>query len=117
MIPANSTPEKRGLSPVLFLLLFTASAAPLSAQTTKYQAEQSRLYQEAEAARKAKGIPYSDALSAKYPAAAFQPVTIQKVAPGGNVAIALAGKIPAGVTILSEKDGAVLSGATTSGTS
>ncbi|HEY7658521.1 MAG TPA: hypothetical protein VH881_16785 [Burkholderiales bacterium] len=117
MIPANSTPEKRGPSPVLFLLLCTASAAPLSAQTTKFQADQHRLYQEAEAVRKAKGLRDIDALLEKYPPAAFQPVTIQKVAPGGSAAIALTGTIPAGVTILSEKDGAVLSGATVSGTS
>jgi hypothetical protein len=118
MIPMNSTPRIRGLSPVLLLLLCAASAAPLSAQTTtKFQAELRRLNQEAEAVRKAKGLPYDEALSAKYPAAAFQPVKIQKVAPGGTVAIALAGRIPPGVTILSEKDGAVLSGATISGSS
>ena len=117
MIAADSTPERRGLPLVLFLLLCTASAAALSAQTTKFQAEQHRLHQEADAARKAKGLPLNDALSQKYPAATFQQVKIQKVAPGGSVAIALAGRIPAGVTILSEKDGADLSGATISGTS
>lgn len=117
MIPADNTSEKPGLSPVLFLLLCTASAAALSAQTTKFQAEQHRLYQEAEAARKAKGLPLNDALAAKYPPVTFQQVKIQKVAPGGSVAIALAGRIPAGVTVLSERDGAVLSGAAISGTS
>lgn len=41
----------------------------------------------------------------------FQPVKVQKVLPGGSLSIALAGQIPAGATILSDRDGAVLAGA------
>jgi hypothetical protein len=46
-----------------------------------------------------------------------QPVKVQKIAPGGAVSVALAGKIPQGVTILSNRDGAVLSGVTLTGSS
>jgi hypothetical protein len=84
------------------------------AQSTKFAADQGRLHQEAVAARKVKGVDLDDALAAQYPAAQFQPVTVQKVAPGGSVSVTIAGKFPAGVTVLSERDGAVLSGQTLS---
>jgi hypothetical protein len=44
-------------------------------------------------------------------------VNVQKVLPGGSVAIALTGKIPAGATILSDRDSAVLSGGLPTATS
>lgn len=97
------------LVPVLCLSL--AGGAVLLAQSQKFQAERNRLHQEAMAAQKARGVKgeYDPQLQ-KYPAAAIQPGTVQKVLPGGSVAIAFAGKIPAGVTILCDRDGAVLAG-------
>jgi hypothetical protein len=91
-----------------------AGSAASSAQSTKFAADQNRLHQEAAAARKAKNLELDDALAARYPASKFQPATIQKVAPGGSVSINLAGRLPQGVVILSERDGAALSGETVS---
>jgi hypothetical protein len=98
---------------VAVVCLCLAGSVVSFAQSTKFKADQTRLQQEALAAQKAKGLT-DDAVAAQYPAAQFQPVTVQKVAPGGSVSVAIAGKFPAGVAVLSERDGAVLSGQTLS---
>lgn len=103
----------------LSIILLIAGVAVLPAQSQKFVAERDRLFAAAMDAQKAMGItdPEGDPRLLKYPAATFQPVNVQKVLPGGSVSVALAGKIPAGVTVLSDRDGAVLAGAAMTGTS
>lgn len=102
----------------IFILLLVGASA-MAAQSKKFEAERSRLHGEAMAAQKAMGITdsESDPRLKKYPAAALKPVAVQKVLPGGALSVALAGTIPAGVAVLSDRDGAVLAGAATTGTS
>lgn len=99
---------------VAVALLCLGGSVVSFAQSTKFTADRDRLHQEAAAARKAKGVDLDDALAAQYPAAQFQPVAVQKVVPGGSLSITVAGKFPTGVNLLSERDGAVLSGQTIS---
>jgi hypothetical protein len=101
------------------LLLFCAAgAALLSAQSTKFEAEKIRLHQEAVKARAALGVDVLDpTLDKKYPEAVIQSVKVQKLVPGASAAVALAGKFTPGTTILSDRDGAVLSAPTLSGSS
>ena len=105
----------------IVLTLVSACAVSVAAQSSlnpKFDAERSRVHSEAAAARAAKKVDlYDAALQKQYPPSAIQPVPIKKIVPGGSAAIALAGIIPAGVTVLSERDGAVLSAATISGSS
>lgn len=100
----------------IVLILMSAFAASVAAQSSlnpKFDAELRRLHQEAAAARTAKKLSLGDEVLIKqYPPSAIQPVPIKKIAPGGSTAIALAGIIPAGVTVLSDRDGAVLSAGT-----
>lgn len=94
-----------------------AAGFVVSAQSQKFQAERNRLHVEAVAAQKARGIKdENDPQLQKYPPAVFQPVSVRKVLPSGTLSLALAGKFPAGVTILSDRDGAVLTGAVLTGT-
>jgi hypothetical protein len=88
----------------------------LSAQSTKFQAERDRLTDEAAAEANARGFGQEDPRFMDYLPAILRPVSIQKVVPGESVSVSLAGTIPPGVTVLSDRDGAVLSGATLSGT-
>jgi len=102
--------------PVVCLSL--AGGAVLLAQSQKFQAERNRLHQEAMAAQRARGIKNeNDPQLQKYPAVAIPPGQVQKVLPGGSVAVAFAGKLPAGVMILSDRDGAVLAGSALTATS
>ena len=99
----------RSLTLVVLPLVGAATIA-LSAQSKTFDAERNRLHQEAAAARKARNMDLLDPkLQNEFPPAAIQPVKVQKVPPGGSISIALAGIIPAGVAILSDRDGAVLS--------
>jgi hypothetical protein len=103
----------------LFLMLCVAGSVVLPAQSQKFVAERDRLFAAALDAQKAMGIkdPEGDPRLLKYPAATFQPVNVQKVLPGGSLSVALTGKIPPGVTVLSDRDGAVVAGAAVTGTS
>jgi len=89
----------------------------LSAQSLKFEAERARLHQEAVKARAALGLDVLDPkLDKQYPGSQIQPVKVQKLVPGAGAAVALAGKFSPGVTVLSDRDGAVLSGAVLSST-
>lgn len=100
-----------------FLVLCATGAVVLSAQSIKFEAEKSRLHQEAVKARATLGVDLLDPiLDKQYPYSQIQPVKVQKLAPGAGAAVALAGRFPPGVTVLSDRDGAVLSGATLSST-
>jgi type II secretory pathway pseudopilin PulG len=102
---------------VLISLVATAAVA-LSAQSTKFEAEKNRLHQEAVAARKARNIDLLDPkLGRDFPPPVIQRLKVQKVLPGGNISLALAGSIPAGVSVIADRDGAVISGATLTGSS
>jgi hypothetical protein len=101
---------------ILVAGLCAAGAATLFAQNPKFEAARERLRHEAAKNRAAQGIEVTAALLASNPFA-HTAVKIQKVAPGGSVALTIPAKYPAGTTILSERDGAVLSGATMSATS
>lgn len=103
-------------SRLVALAVVSACAVAVSAQSSlnpKFDAERGRLDHQAAAARAAKKLD-EESLNRQYPPTALQPVPVKKIVPGGSAAIALAGIIPAGVTVLSERDGAVLSGATIS---
>lgn len=99
------------------LLLCVAVSGALPAQSARFQAERDRLSEEAAATAKALGFEEHDARYMDYPPATLQQVQVRKVAPGASAPVALAGTIPSGVIVLSERDGAVLSGATHSATS
>ena len=99
----------------LFLVAGVAGATASSAQSQRFLAEQNRLHQEAVAARKARGLTLEDAMK-KFPAASLQKVKIQKVAPGASAAISLAGTLPAGAAVFSDRDGATVSGMTLTAT-
>jgi len=106
----------RGYS-VGLLVLFAASVV-LSAQNKNFEAEKNRLGQEAVKARAALGLELLDPkLDKLYPYSQIPPVKVQKLAPGTSTAVALTGKFPPNVAVLSERDGAVLSGAAVSATS
>jgi len=69
-------------------------------------------------ARAAIGVDLLDpVLDKQYPYSQIQKVKVQKLTPGTGVTVTLAGKFPPGVTVLSDRDGAVLSGAALSSSS
>lgn len=99
------------------LVVYAAGSVDVSAQSTNFEAEKGRLHQQAAKDRAALGIELLDPkLDVLYPYSKITPVTVQKVAPGGSAAVALTGSFPPGVAVLSDRDGAVLSGATLSST-
>lgn len=96
----------------LSVVAYAASAVVASAQSQNLEAEKGRLHQEAVKDRVALGIELLDPkLDVLYPYSKITPVTVQKVAPGASAAVALTGTFPPGVAVLSDRDGAVLSGA------
>jgi len=98
---------------VFSVLLVFCSDVP-SAQSEKFQAERERADRVATDLRARKGLKVTgDTLASPFE----KQVTIQKVRPGGSVLLAVPGDFPEGTTILSERDGAVLSGATLSASS
>jgi hypothetical protein len=101
----------------LSLVVYAASSVEVSAQSTSFESERIRLHQEAVKDREALGIKLLDPkLDVLYPYSKIMPVTVQKVAPGASAAVALTGSFPPGVAVLSDRDGAVLSGASLSST-
>jgi hypothetical protein len=96
--------------PAVLVFASLAANVALSAQSAKFQAEMNRLNAEFAAAAKAKGLKFDEGLSATYPAPELRPVKVQKVTPGGSIAVTISGKFPAGAGVLSQRDGAVLSG-------
>jgi hypothetical protein len=99
-------------------VLAAVTGAAALAQSKKFKDEFEGLHQTAAHARAAKGLDLDDpSLERDYPGPNFQAVDVQKVLAGGSVSVALAGTLPPGVAILSDRDGAVLSGDALTGTS
>ena len=99
------------------LVVYAAGSVEVSAQSTNFEAEKSRLHQQAAKDRAALGIELLDPrLDVLYPYSKITPVTVQKVAPGASAAVALTGSFPPGVAVLSDRDGAVLSNVALSST-
>lgn len=99
------------------LLLCLAIGGALNAQSEKFKADRDRLAEEASAEANARGFGKEDPRFMDYLPAILQPLAIQKVAPVGSASVTLAGTIPAGVTVLSDRDGVTLSDAKRSDTS
>jgi hypothetical protein len=94
------------------LLVLCGGITVVSAQSTRFEADRERLHQEAAKARAAIGVDVFDPiLDRQYPYSQIQKVKVQKLTPGAGATVTLAGKFPPGVTVLSDRDGAVLSGA------
>jgi hypothetical protein len=88
-------------------------AGVVSAQVTaKFQAEHQRLQAAGRKNALAKGLTEGQLLRNALLNPFAKPGTrIQKVLPGGSVAVTVRGNFPAGTTILSERDGVTISGA------
>lgn len=105
---------------IILVSLFVALAgvAPLSAQvTTNFRAERERLLRVARETQLAKGLSEGEMLRIPLltPMASPGP-EIQKVLPGGSVAVTVRGDFPAGTIFLSERDDVTISGAAVSTT-
>jgi len=103
---------------LLSLFAIVAGAAVLSAQvTTRFKTEHERLTAEGRANALAKHLTEGELLrnALRNPFADFT-FNTQKVLPGGSVTVTARGNFPAGTTILSERDGVAISGATLSTT-
>jgi hypothetical protein len=105
--------------PFILISLFVGMAgAVLSAQVTaKFHAERLRLEAAANKTAAAKGLTEGEILHNRLLNPFASPgIRIQKVLPGGSLAVTVRGNFPAGTTILSERDGVTLSGAALSTT-
>jgi hypothetical protein len=109
-----------GKRPFILIFLFAgmAGAAVLSAQvTTRFHAEHQRLTAAGRKNALAKGLTEGQLLRNALLNPFAKPGTrIQKVLPGGSVAVTVRGDFPAGTTIVSERDGVTISGAVLSTT-
>jgi hypothetical protein len=102
---------------VFSLFLWAAGVPAVSAQSANFEAEKGRLHQQAARDRAALGIELLDPrLDVLYPYSQIEPVTVRKILPGASATVALTGIFPPGVAVLSDRDGAVLSGAELSST-
>jgi hypothetical protein len=100
----------------IFICLFAtvAGSTALAQVTTQFRAERARL----EAAFNLKGQTEGQILRNRMINPFASPgIRIQKVLPGGSLAVTVRGNFPAGTTILSERDGVALSGAALTTTS
>jgi hypothetical protein len=103
---------------ILISLSACVASSVVSAQVTaKFKAERERLETEAAKSPAAQRLTEGETLDNRLLNPFADPGTrIQKVLPGGSLAVTVHGNFPAGTTILSERDGVTLSGATLSTT-
>ena len=103
---------------LISLFAGVAVATLLSAQVTaKFRVERVRLEAVEMETEKARGFTENQILNNRMlNPFARAGVNIQKVLPGGSVAVTVRGDFPAGTTILSERDGVTISGAALSAT-
>jgi hypothetical protein len=111
-------PIRRRTFILISLFAGVAGAAVLSAQiTTKFRAERERIEEAIGRNQNAKGLTEGEILHNRLlNPFASSGVRIQKVLPGGSVAVTVRGDFPAGTMILSERDGVAISGAALSTT-
>ena len=95
---------------LLLAAVCAASAIEVCAQSKNFEVEKDRLEREAAAESTALDFDQLDPTQdERFRHTEITPPTVQKVAPGASAAVVLRGTFPPGVSLLSDRDGAVLS--------